>query len=83
MEYQIRWDKRAYNELREIDKANAIRILKKITLLSKNPQNYGQPLKGKFKNKYRMRIGDYRVIYWIEKDTVWIIAVGHRREIYK
>ncbi|MCM8830132.1 MAG: hypothetical protein NC824_03950, partial [Candidatus Omnitrophica bacterium] len=30
-----------------------------------------------------MRIGDYRVIYWIEKDIVWIIAVRHRKGIYE
>lgn len=83
MAYEIRWDRRAYKELKEIDRKTAIRILKKISSLSKNPYNYATPLKGKIKNKYRMRVGDYRVIYWIEKNTIWIIAVGHRKEIYK
>lgn len=83
MVYEIKWDKRAYKELKQIDRKTAIRILKKISSLSKNPQKYGIPLRGKFKNKYRIRIGDYRVIYWIEKDILWIIAVGHRKGIYE
>ncbi|MCM8761840.1 MAG: type II toxin-antitoxin system RelE/ParE family toxin [Candidatus Omnitrophica bacterium] len=83
MVYEIKWDRRAYKELKRIDRKIAIKILKKISRLSKNPQDYGTPLKGKFKNKYRVKIGDYRVIYWIEKDIVWIIAVGPRKGIYE
>jgi len=45
----------------------------------------GEPLEGKFKGKYRMRVGDYRVIYWVKEDekTVYIISVGHRKDIYR
>ena len=53
--------------------------------LYENPYSSGKNLKGKFKNKMRLRIGDFRLIYWIEEKekTVWIIALGLRKEIYK
>jgi len=81
--YQIKWDERAYKELKKLDRQIATRILKKINTLSESPFTKGEYLKGRFKNKLRMKIGDYRVIYWVEKDIVWIISVGHRRQIYK
>jgi mRNA interferase RelE/StbE len=31
---------------------------------------------------FKIRVGDWRVVYTIEKDTIIIKAVGHRREIY-
>lgn len=30
----------------------------------------------------RLRVGDWRVIFYVEDDTVVVVAVGHRREIY-
>jgi mRNA interferase RelE/StbE len=39
-------------------------------------------LKG-FKNKYRLRVGDYRVLFELEKDIISVYAFGHRREIYR
>ena len=36
-------------------------------------------------DKYRLRIGDYRVIYRFdqEKNEIYLVAIGHRREIYR
>jgi len=83
MDYEIKWDERAYKELKKLDRQVAIRILKNINRLPQSPFTKGEPLKGKFKNKFRLRIGDYRVIYWVEKNTIWIISVGHRKETYR
>lgn len=68
-----------------VDNKDAIKILNLIDELYENPQNAGEPLEGKFKGKHRIRIGDYRVIYWIKDDenTVYIISVGHRKDVYK
>lgn len=61
-----------------------LRISKKLYDLAINPYMYGsEKLSG---NKgYRIRIGDYRVIYTIEKTakTVIVIKVKHRREVYR
>jgi mRNA interferase RelE/StbE len=53
--------------------------------LTKDPESFGKPLRGSLKNHYRLRIGDYRVIYRINIDdeaTVLVIAIGHRKDIY-
>lgn len=53
--------------------------------LAKNPRPQGiTKLKG-HENLFRLRVGDYRIIYTIEEAVlvVLIVKVGHRREIYK
>lgn len=56
-----------------------------ITALAANPRPYGsRKFRGK-DNSYRIRVGDYRIIYCINDSTrqVNILAVGHRREVYR
>ncbi len=49
-----------------------------------DPYHYGKALKGNLKNYFRLRVGDYRMIYKIDdhKIVVFIIEIGHRKEIY-
>lgn len=55
--------------------------------LSLGPKAFGKPLSGKLKGYWRLRVGDYRVIYKIKEDIieVLVIKVGIRRdeEVYK
>lgn len=59
------------------------RILEKLQLLKSDPF-LGTPLVGKLKGAYKMRIHPYRIIYEIHKHrlTVFVIDIGHRKEIY-
>ena len=84
MAYKIVWDTRAYRELKSINVKDAVRILNSINQLHLNPYKVGKSLKGKFRGKRRLKVGNYRIIYWINEDnkTVWIVAVGHRKDIY-
>ncbi|MBI4354449.1 MAG: type II toxin-antitoxin system RelE/ParE family toxin [Candidatus Omnitrophica bacterium] len=50
--------------------------------LTTEPQYYGEPLRHQLKGFWRLRVGDYRVIYRIESQTIWVVAVGHRKVIY-
>ena len=50
--------------------------------LGENPHPPGS-LKLKGRSGYRVRSGDYRILYAIEDSTVIILAIGHRREIYR
>jgi len=45
----------------------------------------GKPLKDNLKGKCSLRVGDYRIIYSVEKHivTVYVFDIGHRREIYR
>ena len=51
----------------------------------KNPRHFGEPLKGDKSGFWRYRIGNFRIICEIldEKLIVLVLAIGHRREIYK
>ena len=46
------------------------------------PQDFGEPLRRSLKGYWKLRVGDWRVIYKIDGHTVIILHLGHRRKIY-
>ena len=50
--------------------------------LTTNPDLYGKPLRRSLKGFYKLRVGDYRVIFKIEKSKVKILAIKHRLVVY-
>jgi len=85
--YQVKFTSQAENDLTRIDKSIAQRILKKIRWLAENiEQITPEQLSGPWQGMYKLRIGDYRVIYAIDRGELKVITVhfvGHRREVYK
>ena len=84
MKYEIRLKSSVKKQLKNLDKKQAERILVKIYLLADNPYPTGvEQLTGK--KAYRMRVGDYRVIYEIKNKQllVHVIRVGHRKDVYR
>jgi len=82
--YKIYFRKSAAKELEKLPKAILRKIIKKIESLSEEPRPAGcEKLSGQ--ELYRIRQGDYRIVYSIRDNelTVWIIKVGHRKDIYK
>jgi mRNA interferase RelE/StbE len=74
----------AAKEMENIPKRDLQRIVKRIRLLADNPRPVGsEKLSGD--EKYRIRQGDYRVVYAIDDQsgTVVVVKVGYRREIYR
>jgi len=53
------------------------------TKLTSHPDVYGKPLRRSLANYRKLRVGDYRVIFRIEKKTIKIFAIMHRSVIYK
>lgn len=51
--------------------------------LAHAPEEFGEPLRRTLKGYWKLRAGDYRVIYKITGKTVIIFRIGHRREIYQ
>jgi mRNA interferase RelE/StbE len=53
--------------------------------LAENPRRMGAEKMAAFKNRYRFRVGDYRIIYEIHDAVllVLILAIGDRKEIYR
>jgi len=69
-------------DLRRIDKKDVNRILKQIEkVLGENPDK-GVLLKGEYRGLYKLRVGDYRVIYCRTKEGVLILRIRHRGKAY-
>jgi len=84
--YQVTFRPETEQDFERIDKQISQRIFNKIKWLSENIEIITPlPLKGKYKGKFKLRIGDYRVIYSLNKEEkrITIHMAGHRREIYK
>lgn len=83
MAYRIDFKKSVSRDFKRIDHKNAKRILDAIELdLSKHPES-NPSLKGPFEGLRKFRVGDYRVIYAILDNSVLVLRVQHRKEVYK
>ena len=83
--YKIVLDKKVIKDLKKIDKTWQKKIIQTIeTTLTTEPYS-GKKLVGNLSDYFRVRVGDYRVIYEIfdEIVTVEIIKIKHRKNIYK
>ncbi len=81
MMFNMIWDEKAYEKLKKLEPFLAKRILKKVKEISENPLSKNiKRLKGE--TAFRLRIGDYRIIFEIEKDKIIILNLGHRKNIY-
>jgi mRNA interferase RelE/StbE len=71
-------------DLASIPKADVLKIVKRIESLAENPFPEGA-IRLKGREEWRIRQGDCRILYAIEQEivTVFVIKVGHRREIYR
>ncbi len=76
--------KRAEKQLARINKPTAERIAQAVAALADDPRPNGcKKLVGD--GRWRIRVGDYRILYTIEDDKmiVTVVDVAHRREIYR
>ena len=83
-EYRIEFRPAALRELREIDRSAQPRIQGAIALLAQDPRPpASRPLRGR--EGYRLRVGDYRIIYTINDGVLLIVvvAIGHRRDVHQ
>ncbi len=82
--FEVRIRRSAAKELARLPKVETRRILRRIQALGENPRPPGsEKLAGQ--ESYRIRQGDYRVIYTVDDDLVIveIVRVGHRRDVYR
>jgi mRNA interferase RelE/StbE len=84
--YQIEFLSYARKELTSLPRGAQERIGKKIDSLSINPRPHGvEKFEGKRGSFYRLRVGDYRILYGIQDEIllILVIKVGHRREVFR
>lgn len=69
-----------FKKIPSSDQKQILRAIQK--KISVAPEIYGKPLRGEFSGYWRLRVGDYRVVYKIVKDEVlvYVIKVGIRRD---
>ena len=46
------------------------------------PTYYGEPLRHRYKGYWKLRVGDYRVVYRVVGQEVWVYRVDHRKDVY-
>ena len=86
MKYKVVYDKAASKEISKLPKKDVMAIIDKIDTLEDNPRPNGcKKLKGIFEDLWRIRIGNYRVIYSIEDEIriVEVRRISHRKDIYQ
>jgi mRNA interferase RelE/StbE len=82
--YNVFLTRSAAKELESVPTKDRKRIVNRIGALAEDPRPPGVEKLGGA-DKYRIRQGDYRILYEIEDDrlVVTVVRVGHRREVYK
>jgi mRNA interferase RelE/StbE len=83
--YEVHLERAAENDLKRLPTTTFHRIIAQIRILAENPRPSGcRKLTGS-KNDWRIRVGDYRVLYEIDEKAkaVRIMRVRHRREVYR
>ena len=83
--YRIEFSPKADRQFKKLPRAIQLRLGPKIDSLAENPRPVGvKKLQGK-DDFYRIRAGDYRIIYKIQDEilTVLVLTIGHRAAVYR
>lgn len=85
MSYLIEYELEAITDLEKLTQAIRERVVKKIIWLAENFDNINpQSLTADLSGLFKLRVGDYRVIYEFnrEEEIIFIDRIKHRREVY-
>jgi mRNA interferase RelE/StbE len=86
--WTIEISRTAEKQIRKLDRKAQeaiVRFLRERVQPADDPRQWGKPLHGEKRGLWRYRVGDYRLICDIqdEKITVLVLAVGHRKDVYR
>jgi mRNA interferase RelE/StbE len=79
----IAFSRSAWRRWRKLPQDVQARLKQKLLRCSADPLKYAVKLSDPRIGQYRFRIGDYRIIFDLADDTLYVLEVGHRREIYR
>lgn len=81
---KVEWTEKAIADLEKLDKLIVRRVLRRVSWFANNFGRVApEPLAADFKGMFKLRVGDWRVVYTVEDETIVIQFIGHRREIYR
>lgn len=85
MAFRIEWKKSTRKDLRKLPPGAVARVLDAVEALAQNPFPHGVEKLSGSEHAYRMRLGDYRVVYEVvtEAKLVEIQRVRHRKDVYR
>jgi mRNA interferase RelE/StbE len=85
MTYRIQVAPAAVRQLRKLDPQTRRRVQGAIELLADEPRPPGAKKLAGGDGEWRVRTGDYRIVYEVQDQVlvVLVVAVGHRREVYR
>ncbi|MCP4641908.1 MAG: type II toxin-antitoxin system RelE/ParE family toxin [bacterium] len=85
MGYEVRFAPKAVRQLRKLSKPVQRRVFEHVEALVDNPRPAGCTKLSGAEGFYRIRVGEYRVIYTIEdqKLIVLVVKIGDRKDIYR
>jgi len=83
--WQYRFTEIAFKQIKKLPILESQRIITKLDFFCKqeNPLKLADYLTDFRLGSYRFRIGDYRVIFDVKDEYIVVLAVGHRRDIYR
>ena len=83
--YSVEWDTRAVRELQALENKERKKILERVAKLGTTPRPPGCTKLHDKESAYRIRVGDYRVIYQIRDAhlLVLVVKVGNRSDVYR
>ncbi len=83
--YHVNWRRSTKKDLRRISSTEVARIVDVVATLSDEPRPVGCKKMSGSDCAYRLRVGDYRIIYEVYDETIIIevIKIGHRRDVYR
>ncbi len=85
MMFDIKYSRQAVKFLKKLDKGLVLRILEKIDNLKETPVEHdSKTVKGYDEKLFRVRVGDYRVLYEVDYDNniVGIVKIDKREKVY-
>ena len=81
--YRIEWLDQARDDVRAIDRATAMQLFEGILRFSRTGAGNVNTLHGELAGAFRLRLGEYRVLFTLEDNAMWIFGVNHRSEAYR
>jgi mRNA interferase RelE/StbE len=82
-EYRIEWLEEARADVRALDRPTAMRVFEGILRFVRTGSGDVKALRGDMAGAIRLRLGDYRVLFALQKDTMRIFGVRHRSQAYR
>ena len=83
MAVKVEYKASVAKDLRCLDRSTALRVLGRIEKALVTEGKKGEPLAGEFAGMYRLRVGEYRVVYARTDEGYLVLRIGHRREVYR